>query len=237
MIEFDEEKGPIYQEEVHQTNVIDTNSALTKVFFRMFLGLLATAIVASYTYYSGLLEDFVARGGYIFCLIAEVVVALVFSFGFRKLSAGVVTALFYGYSILTGLTFSSIFVVFELQSIAYAFLGTAAIFGIMALIGKNTKADLTKMGTILFVSLAVCLVVSLINIFLGNTMLDLGIDIVIILIFMGFTVYDMNKIMLYKDSFMGDAEKFYVYGAMELYLDFINLFIRLLSIFGKRRND
>ena len=237
MMDFNENEGPIYQPETERTtSVIDTNSVLTKVFFRMFLGLLATAIVASYTYYSGLLEDFAERGGFVFCLIAEVVVALVFSFGFRKLSSGVVTVLFYAYSILTGLTFSTIFVAFELSSIAYAFLGTAAIFGVMALIGKNTKADLTKMGTILVVSLIACLIVSLINIFVGNTMLDLGIDIAMILIFMGFTVYDINKIMAYRGTFEGDSEKFYIYGAMELYLDFINLFLRILSIFGKQKD-
>ena len=235
MMGYDNDESPIYQVE-GRSHVIDTNSVLTKIFFRMFLGLLATAITASYTYYSGLLDDFVLRGGYVFCIVAELVVALVFSFGFRKLPAGVVTALFYAYSILTGLTFSSIFVVFELSSIAYTFLGTAAIFGIMALIGKNTKADLTSFGTILVVSLLICLVVSLINIFIGNTMLEVGIDVAIILIFMGFTVYDINKIMIYQNQ-CEDSEKFYVYGAMELYLDFINLFIRILSIFGKKNND
>ena len=232
MMGYDNSDGPIFQERSR----VDTNSLLYKVFFRMFLGLLATALVASYTYYSGLLEDFVARGGYMFCIVAELVVALVFSFGFKKLSAGAVTALFYAYSILTGLTFSSIFVVFELESIAYAFLGTAAIFGIMALIGKNSKADLTSLGTILTVSLTVALVVSLINLFVGNSMIDIVLDWVIIAIFMGFTVYDMNKIVALQDMGYTDNEHLYIYGAMELYLDFINLFIRILSIFGKQKD-
>lgn len=238
MMGFDDEnEGPIQSGVTYHTTTTfeETNGVLTKIFFRMFLGLLATAIVASYTYYSGLLEDFVLRGGYIFCIVAELIVALVFSFGFRKFSAGVVTALFYGYSILTGLTFSSIFVVFELESIAYAFLGTAAIFGVMAYIGKNTKADLTKFGTLLTVTLLACIVVSLINIIVGSTTIDLIVDVVIIGVFMMFTAYDINKIMAYRDSW-GLDEKFYVYGAMELYLDFINLFIRILSIFGKRRD-
>ena len=231
MMGYDNE-GPIVQEHSH----IDTNSLLTKVFFRMFLGLLATAIAAAYTYYSGLLEDFIVRGGYVFCIIAELVVALVFSFGFRKLSAGAVTALFYAYSILTGLTFSAIFIVFELESIAYAFLGTAAVFGVMAYIGKNTKTDLTSLGTILTVSLIVAIVVSLINLFVGNSMIDIVLDWVIIAIFMGFTVYDINKIVALQNEGITSDEKLYVYGAMQLYLDFINLFIRILSIFGKRRN-
>lgn len=233
MMNYDDE-GPIIQSG-NSHSVIDTNSVLTKVFFRMFLGLLATAIAASYTYYSGFLDDFVARGGYLFCAIAEIVVALVFSFGFRKLSSGVVTVLFYAYSILTGLTFSTLFIAFNLSTIAYAFVSTSAVFGIMALIGKYTKADLSKFGTILTVSLIICLIVSLFNIFVGSTGIDIAIDCFIILIFMGFTAYDINKIMQFGE-FGGMDEKFYVYGAMELYLDFINLFLRILSIFA-RRND
>ena len=233
MMNYDESQGPIYQET--HSSFIDTNSVLTKIFFRMFLGLLATAIAASYTYYSGILESFVTSGGFLFCLIAEIVVALVFSFGFRKLSSTIVTILFYSYSVLTGITFSTIFIEFELSSIAIAFIGTAAIFGVMALIGKNSKADLSKLGTILVVSLAICLIVSIINIFVGNSGLDIAIDIILILIFMGFTAYDMNKILSYSE--FATNEKFYIYGAMELYLDFINLFIRFLQIFGNRRNN
>lgn len=228
-----EDQGPIVDSGTTRS-AVDTNGVLTKVFFRMFLGLLATAIAASYTYYSGLLDDFVNEGGYLFCLIGEIVVALVFSFGFRKLPAGVVTVLFYTYAVLTGVTFSTIFIAFELTSIAYAFIATAGVFGIMALIGKNTKADLSKLGTILTVSLLACVLVSIVNIFVGSSGLDIALDCVIILIFMGFTAYDINKIMSLGE--FGMDEKFYIYGAMELYLDFINLFLRILSIFGKRRD-
>ena len=231
MMNIDDNQGPIYQE---TRSFSDTNSVLTKIFFRMFLGLLATAIAASYTYYSGILEDFVTSGGFLFCLIAEIIVALALSFGFRKFSSSVVTFLFYAYSVLTGLTFSTIFIEFELSSIAYVFIGTAGLFGIMALIGKNTKADLSKLGTILTISLFICLIVSIFNIFAGNSSLDIILDIVIILIFTGFTAYDMNKIVSYSE--FATDEKFYIYGAMELYLDFINLFIRILQLFGRRRD-
>ena len=231
MMNIDDNQGPIYQE---TRSFSDTNSVLTKIFFRMFLGLLATAIAASYTYYSGILEDFVTSGGFLFCLIAEIIVALALSFGFRKFSSSVVTFLFYAYSVLTGLTFSTIFIEFELSSIAYVFIGTAGLFGIMALIGKNTKADLSKLGTILTISLFICLIVSIFNLFAGNSGLDIILDIVIILIFTGFTAYDMNKIVSYSE--FATDEKFYIYGAMELYLDFINLFIRILQLFGRRRD-
>lgn len=228
MMGFEEESSPV---------MTNTNELLGKVFFRMFLGLLATAIVSAYTFYSGLLEDFVARGGYVFCLIAELIVVMAFSFGFRKFSAGVVTALFYGYAILTGVTFSSLFVLFELNSIVYAFAGTAAIFGILAYIGKNTTKDLTHFGTILTVTLIVGLIVSLINIFVGFGALEIVLDWIILAVFMGFTVYDMNKITNIQNEDIMDDEHLYVYGAMELYLDFINMFIRILYLFGNRRND
>ena len=227
-----DDQGPIVQEQVSSAE--STNMMLTKVFFRMFLGLLATAIAASYVYFSGALESLATSGGYIACIIAELVVALVFSFGFRKFSAGVVTALFFAYSILTGVTFSVLFIAFELESIVYAFAGTAAIFGVLAYIGKNTKRDLTKFGTMLMITLGVAIIVSIINLFIGNSMLDIALDWVILFVFMGFTIYDINKIVAMQNEGF-ESEKLYVYGAMQLYLDFINLFIRILSLFGKRK--
>ena len=231
MMEYDE--GPIVQEQSHSS--VSANEFLTKVFFRMFLGLLATAIIAAYTYYSGLLEDIITSGAFVAIIIAEVIVAITFSLGFRKFAPGVVTALFFVYSLLTGVTFSCIFAVFELESIAYVFLGTSAVFGVLAYIGKNTTRDLTKFGTILMVALIVAIVISVINLFIGNTFLDIALDWAILAIFMGFTVYDMNKILALRDAGYADEGKLYVYGAMELYLDFINLFIRLLSLFGRRK--
>lgn len=229
---YDYNEGPIMEEHSN----ISTNDLLTKVFFRMFLGLLATAIVAGYTYYSGLLEEVIESGKFMIFIIAEVLVALVFSLGFRKFSSGTVTVLFFAYAMLTGVTFSTIFAVFELSSIVYAFVGTSAIFGILAYIGKNTKADLTNLGTILYVSLFVLIIVSIINLFIGSSLVEIALEWIAVAIFMGFTVYDMNKIVALQNSGYTDDDHLYVYGAMELYLDFINLFIRLLSIFGKRRN-
>lgn len=214
----------------------DTSNYLTKTFFRMFLGLLATAFAAGYTYYSGLLEPIVESNAFVGFLIAEIVVAILFSAGFRKFSSGVVTGLFFAYAIINGITFSVIFACFELSSIVYAFAGAAAIFGIMALIGKNTKADLTSLGTMLTVTLLVGCVISIINLFVGNGIVDIVLDWVMLLVFMGFTMYDMNKITHIYEEGTFDEEKLYVYGAMELYLDFINLFLRILSIFGKRRD-
>lgn len=228
MIGYESQNEPI---------ITNTSDYLTKTFFRMFLGLLATAFAAGYTYYSGLLEPIIESGAFLALFVIEFIVVIAFSAGFRKFSPGVVTALFFAYAIINGVSFSTLFAYFELSSIVYAFLGSAAIFGIMALIGKNTKADLSNFGTILFVTLLVGCIVSVINLFIGNGFVDIALDWIILFVFMGFTMYDMNKITHIHDEGIMEEEKLYVYGAMELYLDFINLFIRILSIFGKSRRD
>ena len=226
-----------YESENEPIVMSNTSDYLTKTFFRMFLGLLATAFAAGYTYYSGLLEPIIESGAFLALFLVEFIVVIAFSAGFRKFSSGVVTALFFAYAIINGITFSTLFAYFELSSIVYAFVGSAAIFGIMALIGKNTKADLTSFGTILSVTLLVGCVVSIINLFVGSSLVDIALDWIILLVFMGFTMYDMNKITHIHEEGVMDEEKLYVYGAMELYLDFINIFLRILSIFGNVRRD
>lgn len=226
-----------YESENEPIVMSNTSDYLTKTFFRMFLGLLATAFAAGYTYYSGLLEPIIESGAFLALFLVEFIVVIAFSAGFRKFSSGVVTALFFAYAIINGITFSTLFAYFELSSIVYAFVGSAAIFGIMALIGKNTKADLTSFGTILSVTLLVGCVVSIINLFVGSSLVDIALDWIILLVFMGFTIYDMNKITHIHEEGVMDEEKLYVYGAMELYLDFINIFLRILSIFGNVRRD
>ena len=155
---------------------------------------------------------------------------------FKKLSPTIVTILYFAYAFLNGFTLSIIFVVYQITSIVYAFVGTAALFGILAFIGKTTDKDLSNWGTYLIIALLIGLVLTIINFFIGSSMLNIVLDWAILFIFFGLTVYDTNKIKnMYESGFM-DNEKLYVYGAMELYLDFINIFLRILSIFGKRRN-
>lgn len=223
-------------EDGNSIHSLDTNSVLTNTFFRMFLGLIASAGTAFYVYKSGLYVS-VILGGYFFPLaIAEIIVVLLFSLLFRKLSPAVVTILFFAYAFLNGFTLSVIFIAYEMTSIVYAFAGTAALFGILSLIGYKTDKDLSNFGTILSVALFVGLILTIINIFVGNTFLDVVLDWAILLIFFGLTVYDINKIKLMQEAGFCDDEKLYVYGAMQLYLDFINIFLRILSLFGKRRN-
>ena len=209
-------------------SVLDTNNSMIKIFFRMFLGLLATAISAFYTYKSGLYITIATGMSYGILAIIEIAVVLIFSLLFRKLSPTLVTILFYTYSFINGVTLSTIFAVFEMTTIFYAFLTTAVLFGGLALYGYTTKRDITKASTIFTTALIIGLIVSLINLFIGNTIINIILDWVMLFVFAGLTVYDMNKIKAMEQYVEYDTEKFYIYGAMELYLDFINIFLRIL---------
>ena len=214
--------------------VQSTNKTLAQTFLWMFLGIISTGVVAAYTYYSGAFIEIASAWTAI--LIAQVVIALLFGLCFKKLPATLVTILFFAYSMLTGATFSVIFAVFDLTTIAYALFATAGFFGILALIGYKTERDLSGFGNVLFAALIMGLILTLVNIFLGSSGLDIILDWVILGIFAGLTMYDMNKVKMMSEEEGIDQEKVAIYGAMELYLDFINIFIRILSIFGKRRS-
>lgn len=219
-----------------QVQSISFNSVLTSTFFRMFLGLLASAIAAYYTYSSGLFIKILTTSGYTIFAVIEIAIVLAFSLLFKKLSPTIVTILYFAYAFLNGFTLSIILVVYQMTSIVYAFVGTAALFGVLAFIGKTTDKDLSNWGTYLIIALLIGLVLTIINFFIGSSMLNIVLDWAILFIFFGLTVYDTNKIKNMYESGVMDNEKLYVYGAMELYLDFINIFLRILSIFGKRRN-
>ncbi len=218
---------------MEDTIIVDSNKTLRQTFLWMFLGLLSTGIISAYTYYTGAFISI--AGAWTGILIAQVVIAVVFGLCFHKLPTGVVTFLFFLYSILTGVTFSVIFAVFELTSVAYALLATAGFFGVLAFIGYTTKKDLSKFGTVLMAVLIIAIVLTLINLFVGNSILDLFLDWVVLIVFAGLTIYDMNKIKMMSQNYGIDQEKIAIYGAMQLYLDFINMFLRILEIFGSRR--
>ena len=220
---------------MEETNTIQSaNKTLAQTFLWMFLGILSTGIIAAITYYTGAIIE-IANSWQVI-LIAQVVIAIVFGLFFHKLSSGMVTLLFFGYSMITGLTFSVIFAAFELTTIAYALFATSAFFGILAYIGYKTDKDLSKFGTILMAALIVALILTLVNFFIGSDGLDIILDWVILGIFAGLTAYDMNKVKMMSETYGYDQEKVAIYGAMQLYLDFINMFLRILEIFGDRKN-
>ncbi len=219
---------------MEDTYVQSTNKTLAQTFLWMFLGLLSTGIIAAVTYYTGAIADIV--NGWTMILIAQLVIAVVFGLFFHKLSSGTVTLLFFGYSMLTGVTFSVIFAVFDLTTIAYALFATSAFFGILAYMGYKTEKDLSSFGNILFAALIVALILTLVNLFIGSSGLDILLDWVVLGIFAGLTAYDMNKVKMMSENYGIDQEKVAIYGAMQLYLDFINMFLRILEIFGRRDN-
>jgi len=139
------------------------------------------------------------------------------------------------YSFISGLTFSSIFIVYKLTSILYVFLVAAIIFLLFGLIGYFTKIDLTKLGTYLMMALLAIIVCIIINLFVGNSTFDLIISIISIVIFIGFTAYDVQKIkqLSYENI---DEDNLAIVGALNLYLDYINIFLNLLSLFGDSKN-
>ena len=215
-------------------SIREFNGTLSKTFTRMFSGLLITALAAIITNSTSLIY-FVAQYYWLLAIV-ELVVVLVFSLGFKKLSPTAVTALFYGYAILNGVTLSTIFRVYSLEMIGKSFVMTAALFGVLAYMGHSTDKDLTKMGPILLTALLIGIIATIINLFLGSTMFSIVLDWVMLFIFAGLTIYDMNKMKMMSQTIQNDSaslEKMYIYCAMELYLDFINIFLRILRILGR----
>lgn len=211
------------------------NNMLSKVFGWMFIGLLLTFVtgyfVASneYTFYK------IFSGGiyFVFALI-EIGLVIFLSARVHKMQPNTAKFVFMLYSIVSGLTFSSIFMAYELTSIMVIFLAAAVVFGIFACLGYFTKMDLSKLGTFLFMALIALIVCIIINLFVGNGTFDLIINYACLLVFIGFTAWDMQKIKRLCASTTN--ENIAIIGALELYLDFINIFISLLDIFGRGRD-
>lgn len=206
-----------------------------KMFTWLFIGLLITfATGYALSMNINMMLNILAIGVFPIAIV-EIVIAIILAVRIQKMNPLTTKILYIGYCILTGLTFSSIFVYFEMASLISIFIITAIIFALLALYGYTTKRDLTKLGTIIFIGLIGILIGSLLNMFIfRSAMMDTGIAIIGVLIFVGYIAYDVNKIK-YMVTYVGE-DKAAVYGAFQLYLDFINLFIRLLQLFGKR-ND
>ena len=170
-------------------------------------------------------------------VIAEFAIVFGVSAAINRLSLSTATLLFVLYSVINGALFSSIFLVYTMSSIASVFFITAGTFAVMALVGYTTKKDLSSMGKILFMALIGIIIATIVNIFLKSSGLETIISYLGVLLFVGLTAYDTQKInnMLVMAPDAGEAsQKIALLGALTLYLDFINLFIYLLRIFGRR---
>ena len=158
------------------------------------------------------------------------------SFGINRLPANISETIFLLYSGLTGVTFSFIFLVYTNQSIGEVFFITAASFGLLAFLGYTTKRDLTEMGNFMLVGLFAIIIAMFVNFFLHSSTLMYVVSVLGVVIFLGLTAYDMQKLKQIYLSGAFDERKERVMGALTLYLDFINLFLMLLNLFGQRRD-
>lgn len=222
------------------TKTITQNRELSKnfvsnVFSMMFIALGITGTTAYWFASSGLVHSLSGGIGWI-VMLAPLALVFVMGGAFNKLSAMAMMVIFIVYSLLMGMSLSYIFLAYELGTIASTFFITAGTFGTMAVLGYTTSTDLTKFGSILFMALIGIIIASVVNFFLGSAQLDYIISIAGVLIFTGLTAYDVQKIKQIGASTEHEGEtkqKLVIMGALNLYLDFVNLFLFILRIFGR----
>ncbi len=213
----------------------EINSAMSRVYGHMGLAVLTSMIISSFVGTNAALMAFFFTGITKWIVIFAPLVAI---FGITvALNAGPsktgAQLMLHGFAALMGLSFSTIFVVYNMGSIVSAFMGGAILFGVMSGYGYFTKKDLSGLGSLLFVGLIAIIIASIVNIFIGSTVMQMVISAIAILIFLGLTAYDTQQIRE-EVSVTNDgiAE---ILGALTLYLDFINLFLNLLQLFGEKK--
>jgi len=224
--------------------VTATTSFINRVYGWMSGGLIVTGIIA---YLIGTDPDMsaklIANPGLLWgAVIGEFALVIAISAGIKKMSSAVATGCFLLYSALTGVVLSLIFLRYSMSSIATTFFVTAMTFGVMSIYGYVTKRDLTSIGNLCFMGLVGIIIASIVNIFVGSSLLYWGVTYVGILVFVGLTAYDTQKIkemsMALGDELSASetGKKYAILGALALYLDFINLFLLLLRVFGGSRD-
>lgn len=219
---------------------------ISNVFVMMFIALGISALFAYQfsihaEWQSYLITDTGLSGLGKIVLFAPLGFVLIMSFGFQRLSSVALTVLLMVYAMINGISFSFILLAFTPGSVLGCFLSAAAMFGIMAVMGYTTDKDLTKFGRILMMGVIGILVAMVINYFIGSSQFDYIISIVGVMIFTALTAYDVQKLkrigegVEFGDVSANDGKKLAVLGALSLYLDFINIFLFLLRLFGNRR--
>lgn len=217
------------------------STLMRSVYTWMTLALVITGLTAMYMAKSLTLLNMMMQNSMIFwgLLIAEVALVMYLSVRINKISFTTATLLFIAYSILNGATLSILFLLYTMSSIATTFFVTAGTFGVMALYGYITKKDLTRIGNLCLMGVIGIIIATVVNIFINNSMMDMVISYIGVLLFIGLTAYDSQKIkhLLSSDDIEVNetTQKIAVMGALTLYLDFINLFIYLLRILGDRK--
>lgn len=223
-----------------------TKTFMAGVFSWMGIALAISAVTAyvfgtdlSYLQYLINLETGKMSGlGYV-VMFAPIGFVLLMSFGFQKLSSTALSALFLIYSVVMGMSLSFVFLAYTTASVYVIFSVSAAMFGFMALVGYTTKTDLTKMGSLLMMALVGIIIAALVNMFLRSDTMSYIISFISVIVFTGLTAYDVQKLKEIGSTTEAGTEataKISILGALTLYLDFINLFLALLRLFGSRRD-
>jgi FtsH-binding integral membrane protein len=207
---------------------------LTQAFVWMFAGLLVTAGVAYVVQTSPTLLDF-AQGSFFLLFIAQLAIVVVITAAIQRISATLALGLFFVYAASLGITIGLIVAAYTTGSVVTAFLSASAMFGAAAIYGHVTKRSLAKLGGILFMGLIGLLVAMVLNIFIGSSQVTFAISIVGVVLFTALTAYDVQRIQSGAiAAYTGSMEKAAVIGALQLYLDFINLFLFMLRLLGGR---
>jgi FtsH-binding integral membrane protein len=216
-------------------SVSDINSRMISVYNNMFLAvvtsLIVSVLVASSPALMAVLFGTALKWVVIF---APLVAILGMSFVMNRATQGQARAFLHGFAALMGLSMSTIFVVFTTASIVSAFFGAAVLFGTMSMYGYFTKKSLESWGSFLLVGLIAVVITSIVNIFIGSSTLAMVVSAVAIIVFLGLTAYDTQRIRTELSVYEPDS-KAEILGALSLYLNFINLFMSLLQLFGERK--
>ena len=211
------------------------NQAMGRVYAHMGLAVITSMIVSFLVGTNATLLSFFFTGAMKWVVIfAPLVAILAVSFAMDKFSKSALQIFLHGFAALMGLSFATIFAVYNMGSIVSAFMSAAVLFGVMSGYGYFTKKNLDSIGQFMFIGLIAIIIASIINIFIGSTVMQMVISAIAVIVFLGLTAYDTQKIReLVSIDNDGKAE---VMGALTLYLDFINLFLSLLQLFGGRKD-
>jgi uncharacterized protein len=234
-------RDTVAQPQVYSVPRVEVRTLVRSVYLWMTLGLLLTAGVAFAiaAYAPHLLQNVLLVWGLV---IAELLVVLVLAAAIWRLSFGAATLLFVLYAGLTGISLSGIVLYYNLGTLTQAFLSAAALFAVMSIVGLTTQADLSKLGAYLIIGLFGVILAIFINVFLRSSAFDFIISIIGVIIFTGLTAYDTQKIarLAADPRIEGQgshlAGKLSILGALTLYLDFLNLFLFLLRLFGRSQD-
>jgi len=211
----------------------EINTAMARVYGQMGLAIVTSMVVSLLVASSpGLMAFFFTGAMKWIVMFAPLVAILIASFNVEKMSKTSLQFFLHGFAALMGLSFSTIFIVYNLGSIVSAFMGGAILFGVMSFYGYFTKKDLTSFGSLLFVGLIAVVLASIVNIFLASSVFQMVISAIAILVFLGLTAYDTQRIR--NEVSVESDGKMEVWGALSLYLNFINLFLSLLQLFGNK---